>query len=78
MCSIIWVSRINHHMNKSSFTLLYVGKFGPSRNSENLGSLCLKGKNDSIEREYAKWVACDGNKTVIFDQIIIMQKILKS
>ena len=60
----------------SKITLLYVGKFGSSRNSENLGS--LKGKNDSIERAYAKWVACDGNKTVIFDQIIIMQKILKS
>ena len=24
MCSMIWVSCIGHHMNKSSFTLLYV------------------------------------------------------
>ena len=32
ICSIIWVLCIGHHVNKSPFTLLYVLKFGPSRN----------------------------------------------
>ena len=68
----IYIFNIFHHLRAVNESKSKVWK------GKNPGPSGVKGKNDSIELEYAKWVACDGNKTVIFDQIIIMKKILKS
>ena len=59
-----------------SITVLFASSENRSLSSHALSqktwAAFLLGNKETIELEYAKWVACDVNKTVISDQIIIL------